>query len=70
MATVALHRISFMSMMNELKVSPKVHCRDEVDFRNATVIRECAGRFRFGCWIFVGPGADTTWQFDKFGEAG
>ena len=52
-------------MMNELDVSPKENHRGEVKHWIATVIRDYAGRLGLGPWIFVGPGSENTWHFDK-----
>ena len=60
------HSIILMDMITELEVSPTVHCSDQANFRNATVVRDCAGRFRPGYWIFVGAGSEKTWQFHKW----
>ena len=60
------HRIVFMDMMNEMAVSPSTQPSDEVNFLNATVVCGHAGRFRPGSWIFVRPGSEKTWQFDKW----
>ena len=39
---------------------------DEVNFQNATVLGDYAGRFRQRCWILVEPCPEKTWQFDRW----
>ena len=60
------HRIICRGVVNELEVSPNVHRSDEENFRSDTVVRHFTGRFRQGCWIFVGQGSEKTRQFDKW----
>ena len=43
---------------------------DDVNFRGATVLRDYAGRFRPGNWIFVGPSSEKAWQFDMWDKTG
>ena len=64
------HRVLFMGMMNEMEVSPKVHCSDEVNPRSAAILRDYAGRFRPRYRIFVRPGSEKSWHFDRWDKLG
>ena len=56
----------FIEVTNELVVSLKSHHTDDVNIRKAKIIRDFAGQFRLGYWIFIVPGADKTWTCDKY----
>ena len=61
-----LQRIIFMAMMNELEVTDKPHKNDDLRFQQAQEVRDYVARFRPGYLIFVGPGSEKTWSYDKW----
>ena len=48
---------------------PNVRRSDEVNFWNATSVRDNAERSRPVSWIFVGLGSENIWLFDKWDKA-
>ena len=53
-------------MMHLLSATDKAHRIDKPNLQNAALVVDYAGRFRTGYWVFVGPGSDHTWKFEKY----
>ena len=54
-----------MRMMNELEAADKPHNDDDLHIQSAQELCDHAARFRRGYWIFIGPGTESTWKYDK-----
>ena len=61
-----VHRIILMGTMSEWRITDKPHKNDHVRIQKAQEIRDDTARFWPGYWIFVGPGSENTWSYDKW----